>query len=264
MDLGQTIASDAFIIDEITVPSSPMESLGLADPSMALIVPLHAGGQQIGAIVLGQRTPGVSYTEDDLALLEDLADTIAGVVHTVRLQERSVQQIDSLLREVREREQELQDRMREALAAQAKPPVLEGRSEKEAISLVEDALRHLHDYPYLGEHTLAQLRIIESHLHVQEGAWVTHLDRGKALQEVLTTAIEKLKPPGPQPSPPTREWHQYVILHDCYVLGQLNRDVMSALYISEGTFNRARRRAVRGVTRALAEMERETQRRKLT
>ena len=41
---------------------------------------------------------------------------------------------------------------------------------------------------------------------------------------------------------------------------RLKHDVMSALYISEGTFNRARRRAVRGVTRALAEMEREIQR----
>ena len=45
---------------------------------------------------------------------------------------------------------------------------------------------------------------------------------------------------------------------------RLKRDMMSALYISEGTFNRARRRAVRGVTRALAEMERETQGKKLT
>jgi hypothetical protein len=150
--------------------------------------------------------------------------------------------------------------MREVLAAGARPSVLQGRSEREAISLVEDALRHLHDYSYLGEHTLAQLRITESRLDVQEGAFVTHLDRGKALQEVLATAIEKLKPPGPQPSPPTREWHQYVILHDCYVLGTLNRDVMSALYISESSFSRARRRAVRGVTRALSEMEKETQR----
>jgi hypothetical protein len=267
-DLGQTIASDALTTDEITVLSPPMESLELADTStelstsMEMIVPLHAGGEQIGAIVLGQRTTGVSYTEDDLALLEDLADTVAGVVHTVRLQERSVQQIDKLLREVREREQELQRRMRAVLAAEARPPVLEGRSERKAISLVEDALRHLHDYPYLGEHTLAQLRIIESHLDVQQGAFVTHLERGKALQEVLIAAIEKLKPTGLQPSPPTREWHQYIILHDCYVLGKLNRDVMSALYISEGTFSRTRRRAVRGVTRALAEMERETQRRR--
>jgi hypothetical protein len=255
---GQSIASDALATDEIAVLSPPMETLGLTN--MTLIVPLHAGGEQIGAIVLGQRTTGVSYTEDDLDLLEDLADTVAGVVHTVRLQERSVQQIDNLLREVREREQELQGRMREVLATEAKPPVLEGQSEREAISLVEDALRHLHDYPYLGEHTLTHLQIVEPHLDVQEDAFVTHLDRGKALQEVLTTAIEKLKPPGPQPSPPTREWHQYIILHDCYVLGKLNRDVMSALYISEGTFNRARRRAVRGVTRALTEIEREIQR----
>jgi hypothetical protein len=258
VDLGQSIASDMLATDEINVLSPLVETLGLTDTPitpMALIVPLHAGGEQIGAIVLGPRTTGVSYTEDDLDLLEDLADTVASVVHTVRLKERSVQQIDNLLREIREREQELQGRMREVLAAEARPPVLEGRSEREAISLVEDALRHLHDYPYLGEHTLAQLRIVELHLDVQEGAFVTHLDRGKILQEVLTTAIEKLKPPGPQPSPPTREWHQYVILHDCYVLGELNRDVMSALHISEGTFSRARRRAVRGVTRALAEME---------
>jgi len=260
VDLGQSIASDALATDEIIVLSPPVETLGLTDTPMALIVPLHAGGEQIGAIVLGPRTTGVSYTEDDLDLLEDLADTVASVVHTVHLQKWSVQQIDNLLREIREREQELQGRMREVLAAEARPPVLEGRSEREAISLVEDALRHLHDYPYLGEHTLAQLRIVESHLDVQKGAFVTHLDRGKALQEVLTTAIEKLKPPGPQPSPLTREWYQYVILHDCYVLGKLNRDVMSALYISEGTFNRARRRAVRGVARALGEMEREVQR----
>ena len=260
VDLGQSIASDTLATDEIIVLSLPMESLGLTD--MTLIVPLHAGGKQIGAIVLGPRTTGVSYTEDDLALLEDLADTVASVVHTVRLKGQSVQQIDNLLREIRERERELQGRMREALAAEARPPVLEGQSEREAISLVEDALRHLHDYPYLGEHALAQLRIVESHLDVQEGAFVTHLDRGRALQEILIAAIEKLRPPDPQPSPPTREWHQYVILYDCYVVGKLNREVMSALYISEGTFSRARRRAVRGVSRALAEMERETQRRK--
>jgi GAF domain-containing protein len=258
---GQSIASDTLATDEIAILPSPVEILGLTD--MTLIVPLHAGGEQIGAIVLGQRTTGVTYTEDDLDLLEDLADTVANVVHTVRLKERSVQQIDNLLRELRERERELQRRMREALA-EARPPVLEGQSEREAISLVEDALRHLHDYSYLGEHTLAQRCIVASSLDVQEGAFVTHLDRGKSLQEVLVAAIEKLKPPGPQPSPLTREWHQYVILHDCYVLGKLNRDVMSALYISEGTFNRARRRAVRGVTRALAEMEEEAKRRKPT
>ena len=261
MDLiGKPIALDILTKDEITHLSPPAEIMGF--PNLALIVPLHAGGGQIGAVVLSQRTTGASYTEDDTYLLEDLADTIASVVHIARLQERSVQQIDALLIEVREREQELQGSMREVLAAGSEPSILRGQSESETISLVEDALRHLHDYTYLGEHSLAQLRIIDSHLETHEEAFITHIDRGRVLQEVMITAIDKLKPSYPKPSPPTREWHQYIILHDCYVEGKLTREVMNELYISEGTFNRSRRRAVRGLTRALSEMESEVQRRR--
>jgi len=254
---GDRIAAEALAADEITALSLPVKAPNLE--GMALLVPMHYGGEQIGAVVLGQKTMGIGYTDDDFNLLDDLAERVAGVVHSVRLQEKSVRQIDTLVTEFRQRERELRRRMQEVL--EEKSPVLEGVDEREVISLVEDALRHLYDYAYLGEHKLAQLRIVESHLDVQEDTFVTHLDRGKALQEVVTTALEKLKPPGPQPSPPTREWHQYVILHDSYVLGKLNREIMSELYISEGTFHRARRRAVRGVARALEEMEREAQRR---
>ena len=243
--------------EEMTSLSPPISSPRLE--GMALLVPMHYGGEQIGAVVLGPKKTGIDYTEDDFDLLEDLAERVAGAVYSVRLQEKSVRQIDALVTEFRERERELRLRMQEVL--ESEPPILEGVDEREVISLVEDALRHLYDYPYLGEHRLAQLRIVESYLDVQEGAFVTHLDRGKALQDVLTTALEKLKPPDPQPSPPPREWHQYVILYDSYVLGKRNRDIMSRLYIGEGTFNRARRRAIRGVARALEEMEREAQRR---
>jgi len=261
MDLiGKSIESDILSMEEITHLSPPTVIMGFTD--LALIVPLHAGGGQIGAVVLSQRTTGIGYTEDDTYLLEDLADTIASVVHIARLQERSVQQIDTLLIEVREREQELQGSMREVLSAGSEPSILRGQSESETISLVEDALRHLHDYPYLGDHSLAQLRIIDSHLDTHKGTFITHIDRGRVLQEVMITAIDKLKPSYPKPSPPTREWHQYVILHDCYAEGKLTREVMNELYISEGTFNRSRRRAVRGLTRALSEMESEVQRRK--
>ena len=41
---------------------------------------------------------------------------------------------------------------------------------------------------------------------------------------------------------------------------RLKCDMMSALYISEGTFKRARRWVVQGLIRAMAEMERETKR----
>ncbi len=254
----QSIPTEALLADEIALLSSPAQDSGLA--GMALIVPLYAGGEQMGAIVLGQRATGVQYREEDLDLLEDCADTVASVVQTMHLQERNVEQIDALLKQVRQQEQELRAGMREALVAEARPPVLEVHSEREAISLVEDALRHLYDYPYLGEHILARLRVVELSVDVQEGTFVTHLDRGQALQEALVAAIEKLKPPGPQLSLPAREWRQYIILHDAYVLGELNRDIMARLYIGEGTFNRARRRAVRGVARALGEMERQAQR----
>jgi hypothetical protein len=243
--------------EEMTSLSPPVSSPKLE--GMALLVPMHYGGEQIGAVVLGPKAMWIGYTEDDFDLLEDLAERVAGVVHSVRLQEKSVQQIDALVTEFRQRERELRLRMQEVL--ESKPPILEGVDEREVISLVEDALRHLYDYAYLGEHRLAQLFIVESYLDIREGAFITHLDRGKALQEVMTTALGKLKPPGPQPSLPPREWHQYVILHDSYVLGERNRDIMAKLYIGEGTFNRARRRAVRGVARALEEMEREAQRR---
>jgi hypothetical protein len=254
---GDRIAAEALAADEITALSLPVRSPKLE--GMALLVPMHYGGEQIGAVVLGPKAMGISYTEDDLDLLEHLAERVAGVVHSVRLQEKSVRQIDALVTEFRERERELRLRMQEVL--ESEPPILEGVGEREAIFLVEDALRHLYDYVYLGEHRLAQLFIVESYLDIQEGAFVTHLDQGKALQEVLIAALEKLRPPGPQPSLPPREWHQYVILHDSYVLGERNRDIMAKLYIGEGTFNRARRRAIRGVARALEEMEREARRR---
>jgi len=65
----------------------------------------------------------------------------------------------------------------------------------------------------------------------------------------------------PEPKPlmvPSREWHLFLVLYAAYVVGDPNRDIMSRLYIGEGTFNRTRRRALRGLARALQEMEQET------
>jgi GAF domain-containing protein len=246
------VAAHDLVTDELVALPPPGKTLGMANA--VLIAPLHAGGDQMGAIVLGRKNSGLAYTEDDLEVLEECADTLGGVIYAARLQEHSVQRIDALLREVREREQALQAQMRQ-LVADTQPPALADQSERESISAVEEALRHLYDYGYLGEQRLAGLRIVESHLDLANGAPLTHLDRGRALQRLLVAAIDKLKPSTPQPSPPGREWYQYTILHDCYVLGRLNRDVMSDLFIGEGTFNRARRRAIRAVTKALVEME---------
>ncbi|MEK7786265.1 MAG: hypothetical protein AAB658_12710, partial [Chloroflexota bacterium] len=107
--------------------------------------------------------------------------------------------------------------------------------------------RRLHDYSYLGDHALGALV-------ASPGA--THLDRGKALNLALIAAIEKLRPAGTEPRElPPREWHPYVVLCDAYIHGQSNREIMSKLYVSEATFHRTRRRALRAVTKALFEME---------
>ncbi len=85
---------------------------------------------------------------------------------------------------------------------------------------------------------------------------VTHLDLGKAVYSMLTEAIEKLRPGTPLAGdPPPRDWYPYLILHDAYLEGIPNRDIMSRLYISEGTFSRTRRAALRAMARALEEME---------
>ena len=55
---------------------------------------------------------------------------------------------------------------------------------------------------------------------------------------------------------PPREWHSYIILHDAYVEDVPNRDIMSQLYVSEGTFHRQRRKALRAVARSLLEARR--------
>ena len=82
----------------------------------------------------------------------------------------------------------------------------------------------------------------------------SHVERGKRLQKFLSDSIEALKPSEPRPPEPLpRVWYSYAVLHDAYVEGVPNREIMARLYISEGTFNRTRRNAIRGLARLLME-----------
>jgi hypothetical protein len=260
---GRSFAPEALFSSEIvSLPRPDVEN----PEHMALLVPIHDGDDQIGALVLGPREAGALYGEEDLLLLEDLADQLATVIQVSQLQEKNVLVINEMVAEFREREYALQRQVQDMLVEReegARPP-LEGIDDKEFVSLVEDALRRLYDYPYLGEHPLASLQIVDWQLTGRDEPFVTHVDRGRALGEVVLQALNKLRPGGAEPdrhTVPPREWHQFVTLHDAYVLGELNRDIMSKLYIGEGTFNRTRRRALRGVAKALQEMEREARQR---
>jgi hypothetical protein len=250
---------------------SALETVALPRPDeaspegMALLVPLYYDDDQVGALVLGPKETGVPYTDDDLLLLDDVADQLAMVIRDFQHQEESAEKINRMVSDFRQRERALQRQVQQVLAEreQDERPVLDGVGEKEFISLVEDALRQLHDFSYLGEHTLAQLYVVKQRLERRGNGFLTHIDHGKAVSEMILQALHKLRPAGPEPDRhaiPSREWTPFITLHDAYVLDVPNRDIMSRLYISEGTFNRTRRRALRGVAKALREMEQEAQR----
>lgn len=243
------------------------EIIGLVLPArknlqdMKLLIPLFAGGEQIGAVVLGERENATPYTDADLELLEDLGDQMAQVIYGAKAQEENAARLNDLVADFRARERTLQLQMDQLLAERTVPRQTSTTAwdEEKLVPLVEDALRQLHDIPYLGEHELAQLRVVQTRVDSRkDGSPVTFMDRGKALSETLTDAVDELRPDTPLPKGiqvPPREWHMYVILHDSYVEEETNRDIMSKLYISEGTFNRTRRRALRAVAKSLAEME---------
>ncbi|MFN2133018.1 MAG: GAF domain-containing protein [Anaerolineae bacterium] len=223
--------------------------------SAAVIVPLLAGGEALGTIVLVQRDGAAGWDEPrHRELLESVADQVASAVIVARQQRATAEQIELAVHAFREREHMLRQELQAAIAAGSAT----GGEELSAARLrplIEDALRHLYDYAYLGEQELADLTVTGTYVEGEVDV-VTNLDRGRALSQMLVDVIEKLRPPGPIPTLPAREWEQYTILHDAYVIGTLNREIMAKLYISESSFNRARRRAVRGVARAVAEMER--------
>ncbi len=201
----------------------------------ALLIPLYADTEQLGALVLGRPVNGVRYSRADVNLLLYPSDRLADAIRDARGKAEYMAQVARVIETSR------------PMKTSAKYP------DQISVKAVEDALRHMADYAYLGDHALTQFKLVRSKVAVDA---VTHLDLGKAAYNVLAEAIEKLRPDDTVSSdPPPREWYPYLILHDAYLEDIPNRDIMSRLYISEGTFNRTRRTALRAVARALEEME---------
>ncbi|MBI3910610.1 MAG: GAF domain-containing protein, partial [Armatimonadetes bacterium] len=262
--VGRTFPLQALEATESVALPRPGAALvgGGAPPlqDMALLVPLSAGGMQIGALALGAKASHRPYSEADLELLEDLADQMATVIHVWYLQEENAAIINEMVAAFHERERALQRQMQQMMAQRAEEvwPGASGTSEEALAGLVEECLRQIHDFSYLGEHPMAGLQAVAQRLDHRPPEPVTHIDRGKALNQVLLLALHKLRPAGAEPKAeevPSREWHQYIILHDAYVRKKLTREIMGRLYISEPTFHRTRRRAIRSVAKALREME---------
>ncbi len=199
----------------------------------ALLVPLYIESEQVGALVLGQPTNGIHYGNADVERILHPADRIADIIFITKRKAEYLSRLTELAEEHRSH----------ATRQVASIPVDD----------VEDALRNLYDYAYLADTPLAEMGLVRRRIPAGQK---THLERGKTVYEVVLEALEKMRPGRDVPrDPPPREWYPYTILHDAYLDDVPNRDIMSKLYISEGTFNRTRRAAIRSLARALAEME---------
>ena len=243
--VGERLPGEGLDVRELT-PLTP-DTAAQPLPNLAVIAPLMDEAESLGAILLGQPKGGLTYSEHDLDLVAEAADSLAKLMHGARRQTVHAQEIEERLAAFRERERQLQTEI-EALRSPA-----EGAIRPEHTAEVEDALRRLYDYSYLGEHGLAR-RIIASPGRARRPTG--HLERGKALNTHLIAAVEKLRPAGAEPRElPPREWHPYLVLRDAYLNGHSNREIMARLYVSEATFHRTRRRALRAVTKAVFEME---------
>ncbi len=140
-----------------------------------------------------------------------------------------------------------------ALTGNLEAVVSQARSDLDVISdehffrLVEEALRRLNNPAALARCKLiAQLpRTLGStdHPPSAEGA-ATPLQQARRLRDVLVAAIEQLKPVDRDARRGDPAFLHYTILHDEYVLGMPNKQIMARHAIGEGTFHRHRREAI--------------------
>ena len=200
---------------------------------VVLLIPLYDNPDQAGAILFGTPINGVRYSNADVEQLLYPSDQILDAIQAADQEEEYLEKLPEI--------------------TQAQKMMVDEFTQEITIKMVEDALRNLFDYAYLGDSQLVKLRLVTREL---PGGATTYIDNGKAVNKILTSAVEKLRPGEELPAEPLpREWHAYTILNGAYIEDRLNRDIMSQLYISEGTFNRTRRAAVRSVRRMLEEME---------
>jgi len=204
-------------------------------PNIQYFAPSFDGQNQIAVMGIGAPNMRLDYSRDDLNLLSEVADQIGTIVSLGNIQP----QIKQILKQSEINESEANAVVDEMLSAIGINP------DAEFIKVVEDGLRHLSDYIFLGQSPLADKLEVQAESQVE---------RGRDLHQKLLDAIDILKPAEKRPPEPLpRLWYNHAVLHDAYVEGAPNREIMARLYISEGTFNRTRRNAIRGLARLLLE-----------
>lgn len=204
---------------------------------IAWLVPSFEGQEQIAVIAIGKPKAKPEYSSNDLELLGEVADQVGTLISLNQIRTENRQDDSGLAENNSTADMELSTK--KFVMSIASEPDLE------FIRIVEEGLRNLPDYIALGDSPLA------SRFRVQAESYV---ERGKLIYQILVESIEMLRPSGVRPDEPLpRVWYNYVVLHDAYVERVSNHEIMARLYISQGTFHRTRRNALRGLARLLLE-----------
>ena len=231
--IGSEMDASLLACDDISHPKAEQLS------ALAWIAPSFEGRMQVAAVGIEKSKSHMEYSRGNLELLAEVADQIGTVVSLSNLQARpggESRAVEVASGASAEDLKAATGEMLDSIAVQ---------TDEEFIRIVEEALRHLPDTVSLGQSALAAKISIKAD---------SHIERGKQLQELLTDSIEAFRPGEKRPPEPLpRVWYNHAVLYDAYVEGVPNREIMARLYISEGTFNRTRRNAIRGLARMLME-----------
>lgn len=233
LPVGCELAEAIVACEEVSQPKGAQLS------SLAWIAPSYEGQTQMAVVGIEKSRSRIDYATGDLELLAEVADEIGTIVSLSNSHSKQNDRIQVLEAESQVSVIEMHTSAGSMLDSITVTP------DADFIRMVEDALRHLPDTISLGQSALSQ--------RLSTGG-DSHIEQGKRLQKLLVDSIESLKPSDPRPPEPLpRLWYSYAVLHDAYVEGVPNREIMARLYISEGTFNRTRRNAIRGLARLLME-----------
>jgi hypothetical protein len=231
--VGSVLSAEEVACEDLSHPTVGQFS------ALAWLAPSFEGRMQVAVVGIEKSRSRMEYSTGNLELLAEVADQIGTIVSLSNLPARQSSTSDMRTPESTVNADELKSATGEMLDSIAV------HTDAEFIKMVEEALRHLPDTVTLGQSALAEKIFVKGQ---------SHIERGKQLQNILTGSIEAFRPSEKRPSEPLpRVWYNHAVLYDAYVEGVPNREIMARLYISEGTFHRTRRNAIRGLARMLVE-----------
>jgi hypothetical protein len=232
VQVGAGIPQDMLTSEDIFQPAGTIRNIEWITSSFE-------GQKPIALVGIGTSNTKLHYSAGELELFTEFADQVGTIISIGNLRPKTEKQMIELSEKANAQVHDMES------AADHMLETLSFNPQEDLVKIVEEGLRKYPDYIVLGQSALADWIGAEGS---------SHIERGKQVQKVLNRAIEALRPSEARPPEPLpRPWYNYVVLHDAYIKGVMNREVMARLYISEGTFNRIRRNAIRGVTRWLLE-----------